>query len=267
MKKFYLKSLIIFLLFSCKVFAQMEPIFKPIPVHKHYTDIAFSEYSVKIGATSMGITAEVMTPLNNNFSLRAGINYFSYNSKYYENSISDPHGDLRRAFGYKPDLKMKGKLHMFHGHILVDYYPIPEGLFFLSSGLYVGKNRVDLSGYLIDKKGEPAIPIDGEWPSLDFQGQKITITNGNVDAVVDFGNVIKPYFGIGLGRKISNKRIGFTFELGMMYQGDYVIKQNGIRVGDYNELNVDYEDDKAEKWLKRARWWPKIAFQLNYRIF
>ncbi|WP_010255444.1 putative exported transmembrane protein [Myroides injenensis] len=267
MKKLYLSSLVITLLFSCEIFAQMEPIFEPIPVHKHYTDIAFSEYSVKIGATSMGITAEVMTPLNSNFSLRAGINYFTYNSKYYENSINDPHGDLRLAFGYKPDLKMKGKLHMFHGHVLVDYYPIPEGLFFLSGGMYVGKNRVDLSGYLIDRNGDPAIPKDGEWPSLDFQGHEIKIVNGNVDAVVDIGNVIKPYFGFGLGRKISNKRIGFTFELGMMYQGDYVIKQNGIRVGDYNALNVDYEDDKAEKWLKRARWWPKIAFQLNYRIF
>ncbi|MTG96742.1 MULTISPECIES: hypothetical protein [Myroides] len=241
--------------------------FQPEPVAKHYSDIAFSELSVGIGITSMGITAEASSPLTPNLQLRAGINFFKYNSKYYDGTPDDPRNELSKTFGYRPDLTMKGKLNMFHGHALVDFYPVKGGLFFVSGGLYMGNNKVDLHGYLIDKDGERANPLEGEeWPTLDFQGNVIDINNGNIDAQATVGNVIKPYLGFGIGRAISKSRLGFTFELGMMYQGDYTIKQGGSKVAFELDENVEY-DEEAEKWLNRIKWWPKVSFQLKYRIF
>ncbi|MDR0196458.1 MAG: hypothetical protein LBI73_15165 [Myroides sp.] len=234
----------------------------------HYSDYPFYEWTLSAGVSTMGLTMEVLTPISKSLKLRGGIDLFFYDSKYYDIGVDDPDGNLAKAFGYKPNLSIKGKNHMIHAHALVDYYPVPDGLFFFSGGLYFGQNKTDLSGYFIDHKGDRAklLNPNTEWPDLDFQGNLLKMAEGDLKADVTLGNIIKPYLGIGIGRVVTSKRLGFSFELGMMYQGDYVLKQDGTKVvfdlsesGEYNE--------KAEKWLNRITWWPKVSFQVRYRLF
>lgn len=241
-------------------------------IAKHYSDQRFYEWTLSAGVSTMGLTLEALTPINSYLKLRGGIDLFFYNSKHYEVGIDDPQGDLVRLFGYKPNLAIKGKNHMIHAHTLVDFYPVPDGLFFLSGGFYFGQNKTALGGYLIDHHGDRATPttVDGvplPWPEyLDFQGNQIKLNEGNMKADVTLGSIIKPYLGIGIGRVVSNKKLGFSFELGMMYQGDYELKQDGSKVLFKLEDSFEY-NEKGEKWLNRIKWWPKVSFQVRYRLF
>lgn len=234
----------------------------------HYSDNPFYEWTFSAGVSTMGLTLEALTPISKSLKLRGGIDLFFYDSKYYDVGVDDPEGNLVKAFGYKPNLTIKGKNHMIHAHALVDYYPVPDGLFFFSGGFYFGQNKTDLSGYFIKSNGDRAelLEPNTEWPDLDFQGNLLKMAEGNLTADATLGNIIKPYLGIGIGRVVSSKKFGFSFEVGMMYQGDYALKQDGTKVifnlsdvGDYNE--------KAEKWLDRIKWWPKVSFQVRYRLF
>ncbi|WP_313138632.1 hypothetical protein [Myroides sp.] len=236
-------------------------------IAKHYSDQRFYEWTLSAGVSTMGLTLEALTPINSYLKLRGGINLFFFNSKHYDVGIDDPQGDLVRLFGYKPNLAIKGKNHMIHAHTLVDFYPVPDGLFFLSGGFYFGQNKTALDGYLINHQGDRAKPLYGEWPEyLDFQGNQIKLNEGNMEADVTLGSIIKPYLGIGIGRVVTNKKLGFSFELGMMYQGDYELKQDGSKVLFNLEDSFEY-NEKGEKWLNRIKWWPKVSFQVRYRLF
>lgn len=234
----------------------------------HYSDHPFYEWTFSAGVSTMGLTLEALTPISKSLKLRGGIDLFFYDSKHYEVGIDDPNDNFKKALGYKPNLSIKGKNTTIHAHTLIDYYPVPDGLFFFSGGFYFGQNKTKLDGYLIDPNGNRA-ELQGnitEWPDLDFQGNHLKIDNGDMKADVTLGNIIKPYLGIGIGRVVTSKRLGFSFELGMMYQGDYVIKQDGNKID--VKLNEAFEyNEKAEKWLDRIKWWPKVSFQVRYRLF
>lgn len=263
----YLASL--FLICSVAMLGQTAENYKftPEPISKHYSDIPFSELTFSGGISTMGLTAEIATPLSLKFQLRGGLNFFYYKSKSYENNLSDPHGYLRSAFGYKPDMVMSGKLNTLHTHALIDFYPVKGGMFFISSGFYVGQNKLKLNGYLQNKEGERAVLKEGQdWPTLDFQGNIITTNNGDVNIDGIIGNTIKPYVGVGLGKTVTKKKLGFTIELGIMYQGDYRLKQNGAEITYNFDENVEYNKE-TEKWLNRIKWWPKASIQLRYRLF
>ncbi|MEK6492181.1 hypothetical protein [Myroides odoratimimus] len=237
-------------------------------IAKHYSDQRFYEWTLSAGVSTMGLTLEALTPINNYLKLRGGIDLFFYNSKHYEVGIDDPNNIGQYLEKGKPNLRIKGKNHMIHAHTLVDFYPVPDGLFFLSGGFYFGQNKTALDGYLIDIFGDRAELKKqyAEWPDLDFQGNQIKLNEGNMEADVTLGSIIKPYLGIGIGRVVTNKKLGFSFELGMMYQGDYELKQDGSKV--LFDLDNDFEyNEKGEKWLNRIKWWPKVSFQVRYRLF
>lgn len=233
----------------------------------HYSDHPFYEWTFSAGVSTMGLTLEALTPINKSLKLRGGINLFFYDSKNYEVGIDDPNDNFKKLLNYKPNLSIKGKNHMIHAHALVDYYPVPDGLFFFSGGFYFGQNKTKLDGYLIDPQGNKSTLPEGiEWPDLDFQGNQLKIDNGDLKADVTLGNMIKPYLGIGIGKVVSNKKLGFSFEVGMMYQGDYVLKQNGNKIDITLDEAFEYDED-VDKWLNRISWWPKVSFQVRYRLF
>ena len=121
---------------------------------------------------------------------------------------------------------------------------------------------------MVDDSGNPVSLKQGEtiWPSLVFDSHELNLNNDRLDADVQLGGFIKPYLGAGVGRAISkNNRLTFKFELGVLYQGAYSLKQNGHKV----ELNKDNTEnfDEIDSYTKWLKWWPMMNFQLSYRIF
>lgn len=232
----------------------------------HYEGGFLSHLNISAGVSTLGFTLEASTPINSSLKLRAGLDYFEFNSKKYDVDFDDQEGYLTEAFGYTPTYEMHGSLKAIHGHALVDYYPFKKGIFHLTAGFYLGSTKLKANGLLTDGNGNPAELKPGyEWPTIDFDGNELAVIDGKLDAELTLGQVIKPYVGIGLGRAVSKRRIGVKFELGVLYQGDYTLKQNGRTVASTSDLNASVEDaEKVTKWLKL---WPMVNFQLNYRIF
>lgn len=103
------------------------------------------------------------------------------------------------------------KVNLSNAKMLVDYYPFRNGIFSLTGGLYIGQSKITMKGHADQKFNLDDIVIQPD-------------ANGYFDASLVLGNSVKPYFGIGLGRTLAKKRIGFRFELGAIYQGHYKIK-------------------------------------------
>jgi len=214
----------------------------------------------------MGVGLEAATPINDYFKLRAGIDYMGFKSSTFDISLDDPNDVLYTAFGEVPDYKMKGELSFINGHALVDFHPVKKGIFHLTAGFFIGKNQLKAKGFLAGEDGNPVQLRPGlEWPSIEFDGHKLELTDANLDATLQLGKVIKPYFGFGLGRAISKSRVSFKFEMGVIYQGDYSIKQNGKKVDIVKTATENFED--IDTYTRLLKWWPMLNFQLTYRIF
>lgn len=236
---------------------------------KKQSDNGFlSHLSIAFRASTMGGGLQVATPINDYFKLRAGIDYFNLkpSSSWSIGLEDDSNGSFEKAFGYIPDYKMKGKVNFTNGNVLVDFHPT-KGIFHLTAGVFIGTNKLKAEGFLADMDGNPAELKAGvtEWPNIDFDGHRLTLNDANLDAELQLGKVIKPYFGLGLGRAIANKRVSFKFELGVIYQGKYSLKQNGKTVDVVKEASENFED--IDTYTNILKWWPMMNFQLSYKIF
>lgn len=233
---------------------------------EYYEGKPLSHLNIALRASTMGVGLEAATPINSYFKLRAGINHIGFKAGSYDISLDDNNGELAQALGFVPDYRLKPELNFTNGHILIDFHPVKKGIFHITVGAFIGKNQLKAKGFLVDEDGEQANLLPGEsWPQLEFDGNLLDINDGRLDAKFQMGRIVKPYAGLGLGRAISKSRVSFKFELGVIYQGDYTLKQNGRKVQTSQFKSENFEDaDEYTKWLK---WWPMMNFQLTYRIF
>lgn len=226
----------------------------------------FSHVALTAGVTTLGITVEAVTPLARHFYLKGGLNYFSYTTHQHRIAIDDPYGLLNEAFGQAVSYEMQGDAKNFHGHLVVDYYPFQKGILYLSGGFYFGNTKLTARGIITNRDGSPAqLQPQYEWPDLEFNGQKIDITNGRLNAELKLGHLVKPYIGIGLGRAIPRRRLGVKMEVGLLFAGNYTLKQNGVNVETMTTKQHNFEDTDAVMDL--FKYYPMVKVQLNYRLF
>lgn len=226
----------------------------------------FQHLTVAAGLSTLGSNLEVATPLSPHFSLKAGISTYKYHTRKRQFNLSDPHGALHLAFGQNVAYSTRAEITNVHGNIVVDYYPFPDGLLYISGGFYFGKTKLLARGTIVNRNGSPAqLQPPFIWPELIFNGKKLDIINGRLDADLTLGNTIKPYLGVGLGRAIPQKRFGVKLEIGVMYAGDYTITQKNSRGGTALLRENNFEKVNAEiNWFK---YYPMAKFQVQYRLF
>ena len=76
-------------------------------------------------------------------------------------------------------------------------------------------------------------------------------------------HAVKPYVGIGFGRTLPESRFGFKFELGALFFGTPTIQSNRLS----SLVEVGEEVTGINRFLTRFKVYPKLSFQINYRIF
>jgi len=219
-----------------------------------------------------GYGVEAATGINNHLILRLGLTTtYGIGVGQYNVDLGFDEDYIDEIFGYSPEYRAKPALKFMHGNLLLDYHP--GGIFHITAGAFVGATKFGVDGYLVDSRNNKATLLPGQdWPSIDIGDQTIGMPNGR--ATVDFrlGNIIKPYFGLGVGRAVAkNKKVAFKFELGAMYQGNsYVLKQNGKVLDLAHSTQEDLRDIHnkiTDEYAKLIRFWPHLNFQLSYRIF
>lgn len=237
-------------------------------IRRSVLDEPFHKLGMSFGISSLGFNIEAATPINEKFKARAGFSFMPpivQVNKQIE--VKDQVLANRIVGGYYPDYKVGFKPSFFNFHMLVDYYPHETVPFHVTGGLYFGVNNIKASGELINPEtGEKSVLRPGqEWPTLNVEGYALNIENGNLDATIQMGGLVKPYLGIGYGHVIAKNKLGFNFDLGVLYQGSYKIKQDGKAAVSYK----DYESSaiNIDKYTSKVKVWPMINFQLTYRVF
>ena len=195
------------------------------------------------------------TSLTPNLKARVGFDFLGY--KYTDGVSFD--ADALDVNGNYLDKTLDGdftkaKLSFPNGKLLVDYYPMANGVFSITAGCYIGGNSISVDG-MIDR-------YDGTSYFEIIDGVSIKPeNNGAFSAKLKMGGVVKPYFGLGLGRTIANKRVGFKFDLGVVYQGKLKIESD-------QSHNISKLEDAVDLPVPESalRFWPMIGFSLSYRI-
>lgn len=245
MKKFILG---LALLMSCAatqtVSAQIEG--------KYFNSLAIG---VSAGTTGWGI--DLATPIGSHFALRAGMEFMPDFSLNETVDAIEPNSD-NLIFG---EMDVKGSIKRTQGSVLLNIYPFKHASFFVCGGAYFGGDKIiTLQGH------------SDELKQLIAQGQSLGIEIGDyaipVDKNGDASGGIKtasfrPYVGIGFGRAVPHKRIGFMYEMGVQFHKTPVVYTDN---GNLGTLVYEAENDFTDI-LNTLTVYPVIKFRLCGRLF
>ena len=225
---------------------------------------SFESWAVGINAGLYGVGVQGATSINPHLKLRTGFDYIDYthddaitfdatadHPEGYEMTVEGEISEVRLTF---PNFK-----------VLLDYYPVKNSIFSFTGGFYLGANSTKANGLI--KNYQELEQLLGQKPEYRFEDIVISPDDdGSFDGKLRMGNSIKPYFGMGLGRTIPKNRVGFRFELGLVYQGKYQLESRNVK-------------DEGQEWIDRMaeeldlpfsqntlKWWPMMNFSLSYRI-
>lgn len=205
-----------------------------------------------IGTTGYGF--QVAAPITDYLQLRAGYS-FAPNLKYTEKDV-----DYETFDGGEGKTDIEGKLNMGDLSLLLDIYPFKKPTFHFTVGFFSGKERV------ITAYNTKPVDVDG---SLEIGDYKVEFDkDGFANAAIQV-NKFKPYIGIGFGRAVPRKRVGFSFEMGTQFWGTPgVYAKSGD--GSWQELtssDLDKKDEGGIDLLSKITIYPVITFRLTGRIF
>lgn len=187
------------------------------------------------------------------------------------------------------------KIGFSSGKFLVDVFPFPKksnfhvtvGFYFGGSDIVTLRNAKDgiLNDFLVpDYKGSnPAVKAKFDQIMAE---NKIVVgeplfglrigdyqlkpdKNGNLQAGISV-NKVRPYVGIGFGRAVPRKRIGFMVELGVQFWGTpnvYIEGGEGRKNLDEEDLSgIKGSDAGLIKTLSKLTIYPNLTFRLCGRI-
>ena len=226
----------------------------------------FSHWAVGINAGLYGYGLEVNTHLIPNIKLRLGFNYFRYTfgGLKYEYDIKDEFG---HKTGEEGMADLIPKIEFANGKVLFDILPFKTGKFAFTAGVYIGKNGLTVNGKTTDKNS--GLPTSAP---IYFDDDDIVIypdSKGNVAATLRMGNIVKPYFGFTFGRAIPRHRIGFKYEMGIIYQGKLKLESNSTNNSATNRANDEFNSGMnglSSTIQTLLKVWPMMQFQLTYKI-
>ena len=195
---------------------------------------AFENFGVNMKAGLLnGVGLDFSTSLHPNIKARLGFNYLGFNAK----NVID--GE---------DLE-EGKIKFINADLLFDYYPVKNGVFHITAGTFIGSSKVMVAGSGFD-----------EFSLNDYV--IVPDENGYFKGTVKFGGAVKPYLGLGLGRTIPNRRVGFKFEMGVIYQGKFKVESDYLNP---SMTSNDVEDTEKIPYLD-SKFLPSITMSLVFRI-
>lgn len=237
----------------------------------------FNHLSVGLNVGTTGIGADIAMPVTRFLDIQAGITIMpkiKYNTELHLNM---PLSNISNVLPIPLDINnvpIQGKLKMLNGKVMINFYPIPVSSFHITAGAYFGGGEVaelynTIDGQLTPVNQANAFIRENNLP-YDEIGLKLgdylltPDANGNVKATLKTKG-FKPYVGLGFGRAVPKKRIGFKFDLGAMFWGTpEVIDHNGVEL---IKQDWDGKDGGAFRIISKIKVYPVLNFRLCGRIF
>jgi hypothetical protein len=201
-----------------------------------FADYGDSALGAKAG--TLGLGAEATIGITPSVNARLEINGFPY---HYSRAVDNVNYNFY--------------LKLFSGGVLFDWHPLEDNF------------RMSIGG-LADINGVEAKPK----PAAFYKIGSHTYTAGQVgsleaDVTV---NSVAPYFGIGYGNAVGeDKRFGFSFDLGVIYQNTPNVKYtvNGPVTNTASFLNdLNSQRNAMSDALGYLEWYPVISVGFSYKF-
>jgi len=251
---------------------------------------AFQHLSVGLEIFSLtGFGVELAAPLNSHFALRGGISMFpfSFSSPIEVTVANGILNKMDNAIQQTPAIESELKslnlphiprnisnevditatLGLINGKLLIDFYPSKKGSFHLTGGLYIGAEKlVKIEGKM--QKAHDVLNVMKR-NGYDFSDEiyiedsKIYVKDiMNLDASIGI-NKVKPYIGLGFGRAVPKRRVGFSMDLGALYQSSPLLTSNTAGAQNLIDNNLGGITDL----LKKITLYPVLSLKLNVKLF
>lgn len=223
---------------------------------------AFSNVSLGISASTMGFGIQAATPLHRSIAMRVGVTTLPGSYKY--NQSIEPI-DVSGTEVKIPDLRLKATAGMTHGMLLFDFTPFRRGKssFYITLGAYFGSSKLlKLSGQL-----DPAqlAELEGHIQITDIpvnigSSEVMLNADGSMNASLKV-LAVKPYVGLGFGRPIPKRRVGFRGEIGAAFIGKPKVESANVR-----DIDGNGEIGTINKILGKVIVYPNISLTLTVRL-
>lgn len=225
----------------------------------------FNHLSVGITAGTPGIGFDVAAPIGNYVQVRAGVAFMPSIKFGTDLDVSD--GSEIAGYNIPETVEVEAKVGFTNGKLLFDVFPFRRSSFHITAGAYFGSsaiikayNKEDglLAGLAEYNKDNPGNEIGYELGDYLLTPDD----EGNISAEIKTAS-FKPYIGLGIGRAVPKKRIGFMFEAGVQFWGSPKLYCNGDRL---TEDDFNGEDGGLMKTLSKITVYPVINFRICGRI-
>lgn len=190
--------------------------------------------SVQVGTLGLGV--QLSQRFNSYFGARLQLNNYTYSYDATKSNVD-----------YSLDLKLDS-----YGALL-DWHPF-AGSFRVSAGVYANNNEIDGLG----KPSSGTYNINGvSYPSSQV---------GTLSAKIDFNSTVG-YFGIGWGQAPEDTGLGFTADIGVLFQGNpnAALSASGPLASNSTfQQDLTQEQSQLQGDLNGYDTYPVVSFGISY---
>lgn len=230
----------------------------------------FNHLSVGLNVGTPGIGIDVAMPICDYVQVRAGVSFIPSIKFSTDLDITSPEV---QGYNIPEEVEVEGKVGFTNGKLLFDIYPFKNCGFFVSAGAYFGSSKPvkaynkqdgilqavsDYNNAVEDRKIN-ASKIGAELGDYLLEPDD----DGNVNAYIKTSS-FKPYLGIGYGRAVPKKRVGFMVELGVQFWGSPKVYCEDHKL---EESDVDGDGGDILKTISKITVYPTLNFRICGRIF
>lgn len=230
----------------------------------------FNHLAVGVNVGTPGVGFDVAMPVCNYVQVRAGVAFMPHIKFDTDLDINPPSVS---GYDIPNEVDVEWKIGFTNGKLLFDVFPFKRSSFHVSVGAYFGSSQVVEAYNKEDGLLKDLANYNNDVENGIISGDKIGVElgdyllepddDGNVKAYIKTRK-FKPYLGLGFGRAVPKKRVGFMFEAGVMFWGEPKVYCNDQRL--YEE-DVDGDAGGVMKTLSKITVYPVLNFRLCGRIF
>lgn len=220
----------------------------------------FNHLSVGVSASTLGYGFDIAMPVSPYLTLRGGVDIMP--SITFNTDVDVEVAD----YSYYSSIDLEGDIKRTQTYVLANIYPFKRSSFFLSAGAYFGGAKV------VGAKGQTDDPqllnlINNYQDQIGVVIGDYTLPfdkDGSVTGSIEVKKV-RPYVGLGFGRSVPYRRIGFAFELGVQFHGTPQVKDKNGSINDL--ISASEADDDFSEIVDKLKAYPVLKFRLTGRIF
>jgi len=230
----------------------------------------FNHLGANLSVGSEGIGIGLASPVTDYLELGVGVNIMPSFKIKGDVNVNFNMGSLPIPISQSDKVKITGDLNRTTMDVKLNVYPFGgRSTFFIAGGFSFGGEKIaTLTGH--SDVVQQAVADYPEYKDLILNSISAELDKYNVkfDEKGDVNgdlrvNKFRPYVGLGVGRLIPKKRVGFRFEAGCNFMGKIKVYQNDREV---NISEINNGNDDISKVIDKVKVYPVIKFTLTCRI-